>query len=167
MVGTGFLLPNATSLALDPVPGIAGTASSLVTALQNLSGSLGSFVAAIIYDGTVARVVVILGLAGIACGLLDTPTALLAGLASIGLFASIYHPVGIAWLVRNARSRGRALGINVVHLQPVQEFLHYPDDVWQEAFADDAYMQEMGIAEEWPRRKVSTRIGRIRRFCRK
>jgi MFS family permease len=53
-----------------------------------------------------------LGLAGIACGLLDTPTALLAGLASIGLFASIYHPVGIAWLVRNARSRGRALGIN-------------------------------------------------------
>ena len=66
MVGTGFLLPNATSLALDPVPGIAGTASSLVTALQNLSGSLGSFVAAIIYDGTVARVVIILGLAGIA-----------------------------------------------------------------------------------------------------
>ena len=53
-----------------------------------------------------------LGLAGITCGLLDTPTALLAGLASIGLFASIYHPVGIAWLVRNAKSRGKALGIN-------------------------------------------------------
>ncbi len=53
-----------------------------------------------------------LGLAGIACGFLDTPTALLAGLASIGLFASIYHPVGIAWLVRNAKSRGKALGIN-------------------------------------------------------
>ena len=33
MLGTGFLLPNATSLALDPVPGIAGTASSLITAL--------------------------------------------------------------------------------------------------------------------------------------
>jgi pullulanase/glycogen debranching enzyme len=40
------------------------------------------------------------------------------------------------------------LGINVVHLMPVQEFLHYPDDVWQEAFADDAYMQEMDIARE-------------------
>jgi DHA1 family bicyclomycin/chloramphenicol resistance-like MFS transporter len=66
MVGTGFLLPNATALALDPVPKIAGTASSLVTALQNLSGSLGSFVAAIIYDGSIARVVIILGLSGAA-----------------------------------------------------------------------------------------------------
>jgi MFS family permease len=53
-----------------------------------------------------------LGLAGIVCGLLDTPTALLVGLAAIGLFASIYHPVGIAWLVRNAERRGKALGIN-------------------------------------------------------
>lgn len=64
MFGTGFVLPNATSLALDPVPKIAGTAASLVTALQNLAGSLGSFVAAIIYDGSIARIVIILGLAG-------------------------------------------------------------------------------------------------------
>jgi MFS family permease len=53
-----------------------------------------------------------LGLSGIVCGLLDTPAAMLLGLASIGLFASIYHPVGIAWLVRNAESRGTALGVN-------------------------------------------------------
>ena len=53
-----------------------------------------------------------LGLSGIVCGLLDTPAAMLLGLASIGIFASIYHPVGIAWLVRNAESRGTALGIN-------------------------------------------------------
>ncbi len=53
-----------------------------------------------------------LGLSGIVCGLLDTPAAMLLGLASIGLFASIYHPVGIAWLVRNARNRGTALGVN-------------------------------------------------------
>jgi FSR family fosmidomycin resistance protein-like MFS transporter len=53
-----------------------------------------------------------MGLAGIACGLVDGPTALLVGLAAIGLFASIYHPVGIAWLVRNAKARGKALGIN-------------------------------------------------------
>jgi len=65
MFGTGFVLPNATALALDPVPKIAGTASSLVTALQNLAGSLGSFVGAIIYDGSVARIVVILGASGI------------------------------------------------------------------------------------------------------
>lgn len=35
-------------------------------------------------------------------------------LAVTGLFASIYHPVGIAWLVRNAKARGKALGINGV-----------------------------------------------------
>lgn len=53
-----------------------------------------------------------LGLSAIVCGFLDSPTALLVGLAAIGLFASIYHPVGIAWLVKNAESRGKALGIN-------------------------------------------------------
>ncbi len=53
-----------------------------------------------------------LGLSGIVCGLLDTPAAMLLGLASIGIFASIYHPVGIAWLVRNAEIRGTALGVN-------------------------------------------------------
>ena len=66
MVGTGFLLPNATTLALDPVPEIAGTASSLVTAMQNLAGSIGSFAGAIIYDGSIGRIVIILGLSGTA-----------------------------------------------------------------------------------------------------
>ncbi len=53
-----------------------------------------------------------LGAAGILCGLVDGPTALFVGLTALGLAAAIYHPVGIAWLVRNARARGRALGIN-------------------------------------------------------
>ncbi len=53
-----------------------------------------------------------LGAAGIFCGLVDGPTAMFVGLTALGLAAAIYHPVGIAWLVRNARSRGRALGIN-------------------------------------------------------
>ena len=70
MVGTGFVLPNATALALDPVPKIAGTAASLVTALQNLAGSLGSFAAAIIYDGSISRIVIILGLSGAATAIL-------------------------------------------------------------------------------------------------
>ena len=53
-----------------------------------------------------------LGISGIVCGLVDAPTALFLGLTSIGVFAAIYHPVGIAWLVRNAEFRGKALGIN-------------------------------------------------------
>ncbi|MEO1190295.1 MAG: MFS transporter [Pseudomonadota bacterium] len=61
-------------------------------------------------------VVFFLGLGGAAilCGLVAGPTALLIGLSAIGLFAAIYHPVGIAWLVKSSAKRGRALGINGV-----------------------------------------------------
>lgn len=52
------------------------------------------------------------GGAAIATGLTDGAVALALGLAAIGLFGSIYHPVGTAWLVRDANSRGRALGVN-------------------------------------------------------
>jgi FSR family fosmidomycin resistance protein-like MFS transporter len=52
------------------------------------------------------------GGAAIVTGLTDGPVALALGLAAIGLFGSIYHPVGTAWLIRNAKNRGRALGWN-------------------------------------------------------
>ncbi len=55
-----------------------------------------------------------LGLSGIACGLVEGPDALLLGLTALGVFSAIYHPVGIAWVVRSARSRGKALGVNGV-----------------------------------------------------
>ncbi len=58
-----------------------------------------------------------LGMGGssIVAGLSPSPRSLMAALASLGLFASIYHPVGIPWLVRNtSASRGKALGINGV-----------------------------------------------------
>ena len=35
-----------------------------------------------------------------------------AGLTLIGLFAAIYHPVGIAWIVASAHKQGMTLGIN-------------------------------------------------------
>ena len=53
-----------------------------------------------------------MGAAGVSCGLVETPLALMLGLASVGLFAAIYHPVGTAWLVRNATQPGKVLGIN-------------------------------------------------------
>lgn len=40
------------------------------------------------------------------------------------------------------------LGVNVVHLQPIQEFLHFPAKEWQETFINDPYMIEQGINEE-------------------
>ncbi len=38
-----------------------------------------------------------------------------------------------------------SLGINVVHLLPVQEYLHYPDEEWRRAFANDAFMREQMV----------------------
>ena len=40
------------------------------------------------------------------------------------------------------------LGINVMHLMPVQEYLHFPDEEWQKAFLNDPYMIEQGINAE-------------------
>lgn len=53
-----------------------------------------------------------LGASSIATGLAQTPLQLALGLAAIGLFASIYHPVATAVVVRYAVRRGRDLGIN-------------------------------------------------------
>ncbi len=40
------------------------------------------------------------------------------------------------------------LGINVLHLLPVQEYVHWPDDDWKSSFQDDEYMIAQGINEE-------------------
>lgn len=53
-----------------------------------------------------------LGLSGIVCGLVNSTTALMLGLSAVGLFSAIYHPVGVAWLVKSARARGMALAVN-------------------------------------------------------
>ena len=52
------------------------------------------------------------GAGAIAAGLAGGTTALLLGLAVLGLGASIYHPVGLALVVRQAVNRGQAMGIN-------------------------------------------------------
>ena len=38
------------------------------------------------------------------------------------------------------------LGINAVHLMPMQEYFHYPDQEWQDAFKNDPWMKEQGIS---------------------
>jgi MFS family permease len=55
-----------------------------------------------------------IGGAAILTGLAEGPVTLTLGLGLIGLFASIYHPVGTALVVQNASHSGRALGINGV-----------------------------------------------------
>jgi len=55
-----------------------------------------------------------IGVGAIVTGLADGPGMVFWGLTLIGLFAAIYHPVGIAWIVASARKQGMSLGINGV-----------------------------------------------------
>ena len=55
-----------------------------------------------------------LGVSSVLTGLAQSPLQLAIGLGAIGLFASIYHPVATAVVVRYATRRGRDLGINGV-----------------------------------------------------
>ena len=55
-----------------------------------------------------------IGLSMIAVGFVQTPLQLGAALLSIGIFASIYHPVGTAIIVSYADKLGREMGLNGV-----------------------------------------------------
>lgn len=55
-----------------------------------------------------------LGLSSILTGFARTPVEIAVGLTLVGVFASIYHPVGIAMVVSGVDRVGRALGVNGV-----------------------------------------------------
>lgn len=65
MFTVAIVLPNAMVLALDPMPKIAGVASSIIGTLQNIVGAAGALVGAVIYDGTIRNSVIIMGTAGV------------------------------------------------------------------------------------------------------
>jgi len=62
-------MSNATVLALDPLPRIAGVASSIIGTLQNVMAATGALVGATIYDGTVRNSVLLMATVGavVAC----------------------------------------------------------------------------------------------------
>jgi FSR family fosmidomycin resistance protein-like MFS transporter len=53
-----------------------------------------------------------LGVTALAASEVHAPRALTVCLAAMGLFASIYHPVGMSLISRTIDARGRALGVN-------------------------------------------------------
>ena len=59
-----IVLSNAMVLALDPLPRIAGVASSIIGTIQNVIGASGAILGASIYDGTLRNAVLIIGGAG-------------------------------------------------------------------------------------------------------
>lgn len=70
----------------------------------------------------------------------DSLKGTIPAMALPGLTNSIGEPIGFDYLVN--------LGINVVHLMPVQEFLHYPDETWRPAFEHDNFMVGNGVNME-------------------
>jgi DHA1 family bicyclomycin/chloramphenicol resistance-like MFS transporter len=65
MCATGFLLPNATALALDPVPEIAGAAASIIGTIQSLAGAGSAVISSALYTGTILNVTLVVGLSGV------------------------------------------------------------------------------------------------------
>ena len=113
-----LIFPTAV-LALAPAWGMSyGEALAFGTAAFVTFG-LGTLPAGWLGDrwsrsGLMSTFFIGIGAAAILTGLARGPVTLTLGLGLIGLFASIYHPVGTALVVQNARQAGRALGVNGV-----------------------------------------------------
>jgi DHA1 family bicyclomycin/chloramphenicol resistance-like MFS transporter len=65
MFTVAIVMPNAMVLALDPMPRIAGVASSIIGTLQNIIGAAGALFGAVIYDGSIRNSVITMGVAGV------------------------------------------------------------------------------------------------------
>jgi DHA1 family bicyclomycin/chloramphenicol resistance-like MFS transporter len=85
-----MLLSNSLVVALDPLPKIAGVASSIIGTLQNLAGASGALLGAAIYNGSVRRSVLIIGAVGLAVAVVF----LLRPLIAPGNF--VHHPEELA-----------------------------------------------------------------------
>ena len=63
-IGTSFLISNATAMALDPAPKIAGIAASIIGTIQNLCSSLGSITTGIIYNDSIRNAILVMAIFG-------------------------------------------------------------------------------------------------------
>jgi DHA1 family bicyclomycin/chloramphenicol resistance-like MFS transporter len=78
MFAIPILMSNATVIALDPLPSIAGVASSIIGTLQNIMAATGALVGATIYDGTVRNSVLLMAGVGLVVGCLFLMRPLIA-----------------------------------------------------------------------------------------
>jgi len=113
-----LIFPTAV-LALAPAWGLSyGEALAFGTAAFAMFG-LGTLPAGWLGDrwsrGHLMSVFFVgIGLSSILTGLAQGPITLTLGLGLLGLFAAIYHPVGTALVIQNARKTGQSLGVNGV-----------------------------------------------------
>lgn len=64
MSAVALTMPNATVIAMDPLPRTAGVASSIIGTSQNVSGACGALLGASLYDGTLRNAVIIMATVG-------------------------------------------------------------------------------------------------------
>ena len=69
MFTIAILMSNTMVIALDPLPKIAGVASSIIGTLQNLAGAGGALLGAVLYDGSVRNAVMIIAIVGLVAAL--------------------------------------------------------------------------------------------------
>ncbi len=101
-------LETAWNLPYDELISLWTVGALLVGAGAPIAGWLGD-------RWSAARMMILFfagtGTATVLAGLARSPIELMVALSALGLFASIYHPVGMAWVVRNAVNRGKAMGV--------------------------------------------------------
>lgn len=102
-----LVLQKEWSMSYDELIRLWTVGSILVAVIAPLAGYLGD-------RWSECRMMVIYflvsGAGTIGCGLADGPESLGLSLALLGLGASIYHPVGMSWVIRHAVNRGRSMG---------------------------------------------------------
>lgn len=106
-----LVLPSAFGMDYADVLALIIASKVLYGVLAPIAGWLGD------RWGTLRMMVIYflgLGLSATLVALVSGPWGLAITLTFMGIFGAIYHPVGIAWLVRNAKGVGQAMGINGV-----------------------------------------------------
>ena len=106
-----LVLPAEMGLTYEEVLALIVAGKLLYGLLAPLAGWLGDRWSTV---GMMAVYFLGLGAAAVGVGFAQGPWMLAATLGLMGLFGSIYHPVGIAWLIRNAEDKGKAIGLNGV-----------------------------------------------------
>ncbi|MCR6630833.1 MAG: MFS transporter [Magnetospirillum sp.] len=106
-----LVLPGELGLSYESVLALIIAGKLLYGLLAPAAGWLGDRWSTV---GMMAVFFLGLGLSAMVMGVAQGPWAVAVVLGLLGLFGSIYHPVGIAWLVRNAVDKGKAIGLNGV-----------------------------------------------------
>lgn len=106
-----LVLPGELGLSYEQVLALVIAGKLLYGVLAPAAGWLGDRWSTV---GMMAVFFLGLGASALSMAVAQGPWGVALALALMGGFGSIYHPVGIAWLVRNAVDKGKAIGLNGV-----------------------------------------------------